>query len=111
MNLEGLFKHCGGVSDLVRGVDEPRMTTDTPVREYPIHEVVSGPLTRQTKLQLRLENDEPKCGKCKHWGGDAGVPLAPCMLPPVTYDPSGYSALSVKYTTDLSVCSKWEPKE
>jgi hypothetical protein len=51
-------------------------------------------------LARQLANHEPKCGNCQHWDREpeAGV-LGRCGL-----------AMSTVVTTDLSVCSKWEPK-
>jgi hypothetical protein len=63
-----------------------------------------------TSLARQLANDEPKCANCKHWAAPQGAPRGMCALKPHSWDKTGWSALHVLYTTDLSVCSKWAGK-
>ena len=67
----------------------------------------------QTKLQLRLENDEPKCANCSNWDRDPKLPtFGACQLMVRLVPPEGAELASLAAaTTDLSVCSKWEPKD
>lgn len=71
----------------------------------------------QTKLRLRLESSEPKCANCAKWGrilvGDMEVTTGICNGPARSEWKSAGLNASVScglVTTDLSVCSKWEPK-
>jgi hypothetical protein len=64
----------------------------------------------QAVLQRQLANHEPKCANCQHWAAPPGAPRGMCALKPHSWDKTGWSALHVLYTTDLSVCSAWAPK-
>lgn len=79
------------------------------------------------KVRRMAENDEPKCGNCKHWGGglvEAGAPglstIRICGLNSFSrmtqpyFNPVSLGTLGSEYiarhTTDLSLCSAWEGK-
>ncbi len=62
----------------------------------------------QEKLRLRLESGEPKCANCKNW--QRYFPEAEPK------DMMGLCTLTLDtprelFTTDLTVCSKWEQKD
>jgi hypothetical protein len=61
-------------------------------------------------LARQLANHEPKCGNCQHWAAPPGAPRGMCTIKPHSWDKTGWSALHVLYTTDLSVCSAWAGK-
>jgi hypothetical protein len=52
----------------------------------------------EAKLAMRLQSGEPKCANCKWWDREpeAGV-FGRCNR-----------LMADRFTTDLSVCSKWE---
>jgi len=54
------------------------------------------------QVRRMAENDEPKCKNCKHWQA-IGVTFGVCLW----YGDNGLRP----ETTDLSLCSQWEPKE
>lgn len=57
----------------------------------------------EAKLQMRLQSSEPKCSNCGHWvrcGGGEMVTVGTCTNP-----------INVQtQTTDLTVCSAWQPR-
>ncbi len=64
------------------------------------------------QVRRMAENDEPKCGNCGWWrriaddktAGDCAFNQTPKIV--------GASVnLNMPITTDLSLCSAWEPKE
>lgn len=62
------------------------------------------------QVRRQSESDEPKCKNCQHWAGN-GIHIAPCMLSKVETDKGdGVVAIKVQWTTDLSLCSRWERK-
>jgi hypothetical protein len=73
------------------------------------HQADAKPVTIEAStLARQLANDEPKCANCKHWSSEGNEPVRPClngMLPRYT----GLTTIA-RFTTDLSVCSKWEAK-
>ncbi len=68
-------------------------------------------MSRQTRLQLRLENDEPKCANCKFWDR---INLKLTALGRCSRDAdedASQQEADDPLTTDLTVCSRWEPKD
>ncbi len=79
---------------------------------------------RQEQLRRQLANDEPKCGNCGHWECDARIPVfgvcgamfakfkdlgAEMGASGPALELSNAMGLAFSATTDLDVCSKWEP--
>jgi hypothetical protein len=57
--------------------------------------------SRQTRLALRLQNDEAKCKNCQHWKTEyEAQAIGVCQANAPT-----------THTLDLSVCSVWAPKQ
>jgi hypothetical protein len=78
----------------------------------------------ETRLQMRLENGDPKCANCASWGrgeevefsGDRyGTPtVGICRMRANGKVVDALGHMSVAYlvvTTDLTVCSKWAQKD
>ena len=70
----------------------------------------------QEKLRLRLESGEPKCANCAKWDrqltedhpmGVYGI----CTLITPTENDGGAQLEDFFYTTDMTVCSKWQQKD
>jgi hypothetical protein len=62
---------------------------------------------RQEQLRRQLANDEPKCGNCAHWRAHSpGAGVGDCFLLGVAQA----GTATIWQTTDLAVCSQWEPK-
>jgi len=67
-------------------------------------------------LQRQLANDEPKCGNCRFWMRiEATATVGACDLTDnlrwlKDERSSEYWPRIEVFTTDLSVCSKWERK-
>ena len=78
----------GGVME----VDDPRL------RGEPMRLPLSS---AQEALQRRLATYEPKCGNCRHWLVLHQAPIGKC----------GRVGADSAITTDLSVCSQWEPMD
>ena len=87
------------------------------IKPHTYSEDVRVSSSHQTRLQLRLENDEPKCATCKYWAAHPSAVFGTCGLVGTTFhkdpwDPANHNSMpSPLSTTDLSVCSKWEPKD
>lgn len=70
---------------------------------------------RQERLARQLANDEPKCATCAQWQRDKTIPeFGACgrILALASKDEELAQGIltACGSTTDLSVCSKWEPK-
>jgi hypothetical protein len=74
----------------------------------------------ETRLQMRLENGEPKCANCANWDVDKDNPaFGACLVlvkgikavagDGLDFSTAGLASL-VAMTTDLTVCSKWEAR-
>lgn len=59
---------------------------------------------QQDFLREKVKDRNPKCGNCNSWGKGKGA-IQPCKRPENRmfdgHDP---------FTTDLAVCSLWEPR-
>ena len=73
---------------------------------------------RQEQLRRQLANDEPKCGNCGKWSQDTRLPsfgscgrFADLEIPEEARGVMTEALMNAfGATTDLDVCSKWEPK-
>lgn len=67
------------------------------------------------KVRRMAENAEPKCKNCRHWFETMPyvTTMRPCRLNShVVSDASSTQGKFIGlHTTDLSLCSAWEPKE
>jgi hypothetical protein len=71
-------------------------------------------------LKAKLEDRNPKCGNCKHWGTTGAVDRAAVgvcsrnslhqLANTSTVQPALFEVICV-YTTDLTLCSAWEKRE
>jgi hypothetical protein len=66
----------------------------------------------ETRLQLRLENGEPKCANCSNWRPLREMAtVGPCSLTANQQFVRDDVTQAVAVTTDLTVCSKWAQKD
>ena len=75
----------------------------------------------ETRLQMRLENGEPKCANCKHWEADdkntdsvfGSCGLFVSMIKATADERDFLPSITqlVAMTTDLTVCSRWKQKD
>ena len=73
-------------------------------------------MAKSDALQRQLDNDEPKCASCRHWGriiiGESVATSGICNGPAYEAWQGGADGSVTKglVTLDLAVCSKWEAK-
>ncbi len=72
--------------------------------------------SRQTRLQLRLENDEAKCKNCRNWRPSHHAYVGLCTV--IHWEPASDNLPErapigkfAPVTTDLTVCSQWDAKD